>query len=180
METGCAARAIDHGRLQVVEDDGAGTASEKVERIDNPAVKLRLTLRQCEFDIDQPAVAKHGHEDGDPACGGADLNVAALAPIDLHRLGGLIVDFLVDTSSGGAERPQVAADGARTSGIAIGTAGDLLVDAYCREIGIPGQERIDLVPVGVQETGSAQDFAPGGLVYFECRGHGMPRTMESS
>jgi len=37
------------------------------------------------------------------------LHPAALAPVDLHRLGRFVVDFLIDTPAGGTDRPQVAA-----------------------------------------------------------------------
>ena len=76
METGRPARAVDHACLQVVEDDGAGTATEEVESIDDPAVELGLALREGEFDVHQPAVAEHGDEDRDFAGRVADLHAA--------------------------------------------------------------------------------------------------------
>ena len=53
--------------------------------------------------IHQPAVAEHGHEHRNLAGRGTDLHAAALAPIDLHRLGRLVVDFLVDTPARGTD-----------------------------------------------------------------------------
>ena len=110
METGFAARAIQDGRLQVVEDDGAGTATEELEGMDDSAVELLLALRERELDIDQPAIAEHGHEHRDFAGRVTDSHAAAFAPIDLHRLARLVVDFLVDTTARGTDLPQVAAD----------------------------------------------------------------------
>ena len=51
--------------------------------------------------IHQPAVAEHGHEHRNLAGRGTELHPAALAPIDLHRLGRLVVDFLIDTPAQG-------------------------------------------------------------------------------
>ena len=56
----------------------------------------------------QSAIEKHGHERRDLACCGADLHAAALAPIDLHRLGRLVVDFLIDAAASGADGPEIA------------------------------------------------------------------------
>src|ERR1035438_10159192 len=99
MEAGSAAGAVDHGCLQVVEDDGAGTATEEVESIDDRAVKLGLALRERELDEHQPAIAEHGYEDRDLACRSADLHSAALSPVNLHGLGRLVVDFFVGRGS---------------------------------------------------------------------------------
>ena len=88
-----------------------------------------------------------------------DLHAAALAPIDLHRLGRLVVDFLIDAPACGTDRPQVAADGDRAAGIAIGAASDLLVDAHRREVGILGQQGVDLGLVRVQEAGAARGLS---------------------
>ena len=101
MEAGSAARAIEHGRLQVVEDHGPGTATEELEGVDQPAVELRLALRERELDVHQPAVAEHRHEHRNLAGRGTNLHAAALAPVDLHRLGRLVVDFLIDTPARG-------------------------------------------------------------------------------
>ena len=106
MEAGGAARAVEHGRLQVVEDDGAGTAAEEGQGIDQAAVELGLALREGELDVEQPAVAEHGHEHRDLAGRGADLDAAAFAPIDLHRLGRFVVHLLVDAA---ARRPDLSA-----------------------------------------------------------------------
>src|SRR5271169_4005437 len=105
METGGAARAIEHGRLQVVKDDGAGTTTKELEGMHQAAVELRLVLRERELDEYQPAIAEHGHEDRNLACGGADLHAAAFAPIHLHGLGRLVVDFLVDAPARGTDLP---------------------------------------------------------------------------
>ena len=112
--------------------------------------------------IHQPAIAEHGHEHRDLAGRGADLHAAAFAPIDLHRLGRLVVDFLVDATACGTDLPQVAADDAGAAGIAIGAAGDLLADAHRREFGIPGQQGVDLGPVRIQEAGAARTSRAGG------------------
>ena len=106
--------------------------------------------------IHQPAVAEHGHEDRDLAGRGSDLDAAALAPVDLHRLGRLVVDFLIDATACGTDGPQVAADGDRAAGVAIGAASNFLADAHRREFGILGQQGVDLGLVRVQEAGAAR------------------------
>jgi hypothetical protein len=63
----------------------------------------------------------------------------ALAPVDLHRLGWLVVDFLVDTPARGADLPEIAANDDRAALIAFGTTGNLLANADCRKIGGLGQ-----------------------------------------
>ena len=180
MQTGFAARAVEYGRLQIVEDDGAGTAPEELEGMDDSAVELLLALRERELDVDHPAIAEHGHEHRNFASRVTDSHTAALAPIDLHRLGRFVVDFLVDTPPRGTDLSQVAADEADAAGIAIGAASDLLADAHRREFGVLDQQDVDLGPVVVQEAGAALDFAPRGLVQFERRGHRVPRAAESS
>src|SRR5208337_450225 len=139
METSTAARAVKHGRLQVVEDDGAGTAIEELEGMHQAAVELRLGLRERELDEHQPAIAEHGHKHRNLARRSTNLHATAFTPIDLHRLGGFVVDFLVDATSRGTDLPQVAAERAGAAGIAFWAASDLLADAYRREFGILGQ-----------------------------------------
>ena len=56
--------------------------------------------------MDQSAIAEHGHEDRDLPCRGADIDPAAIAPIDLHRLARLIMDFLVDPPACRPDRAQ--------------------------------------------------------------------------
>src|SRR3974390_913203 len=101
METGSAARAIEHGGLQVVEDHGAGTTAEELEGMHQAPVELGLALRERKLDERQPAVAEHGHEHRDLAGRGTDLHSAALSPIHLPRLGWLVVDFLIYKPAGG-------------------------------------------------------------------------------
>ena len=140
METGSAARAVEHGRLQVVEDQAAGTAAEEGQGVDQAAVELGLALREGELDVDQPAIAEHGHEHRDLAGRRADLHAAAFAPIDLHRLGRFVVDLLVDAAARRTDLAQVAAHDDRAAGVALRSASDLLADAHGREVGILGQQ----------------------------------------
>ncbi len=179
METRIAARAVEYGRLQVVEDDGAGTATEELEGMDYSAVELLLALRERELNIDQPAIAEHGHEHGDLSRGGTDSHAAALAPIDLHRLARLVVDFLVDATSRGTDLSQIAADDTDAAGIAAGAAGNLLADTYRGEFRILGKQGVDLGRVRVQDAGVTRDLARRGLVQRERRGHCAPRAAES-
>src|ERR1700722_13108935 len=111
METGFATRAVQDGCLQVVKDDGARTATEELEGMDDSAVKFLLALRERELDIDQPAIAEHGHEHRNLAGRVSYLDAAALTPIDLHRLSRLVVDFLIDATARGPDGPHVATDG---------------------------------------------------------------------
>src|ERR1700757_1234481 len=107
METSVAARAVEYGRLQVVEDQVARTAAEEGQGVDQAAVELGLALRPGELDVHQAAVAEHGHEHRDLTPGRADLHAAALAPIDLQRLARFIMHLLVDPATGRPDLPQV-------------------------------------------------------------------------
>ena len=100
MEAGVAARAVEYGRLEVVEDQVARTAAEKRQGIDQAPVEFSLALGQGELDVEQAAIAEHGHEHRDLAGGGAHVHAAAFAPIDLHRLGRFVMDLLVDAAAG--------------------------------------------------------------------------------
>ena len=130
METGGAARSVDHRRLQIIDDHSTGAGAEELQGMHQAAVELGLALRQGELDVDQPAVAEHGHEDRNLAHGGTDSHTAALAPINLHRLSRFIVDLLVHTPPRGAHGPQVAADNNSAARIAAGAAGNLLADTF--------------------------------------------------
>ncbi len=99
MQTGFAARAVEYGRFQIVEDNGTGTGAKKLEGMNDSAVELLLALRERELDIDQPTIAEHGHEYRNFARRVPDSHAAAITPIDLHRLGRFVVDFLVDTTA---------------------------------------------------------------------------------
>ena len=45
MEAGGAARAVNHGRFQVVDNHGSRAAAKELEGIDQPAVEFRLRAR---------------------------------------------------------------------------------------------------------------------------------------
>jgi hypothetical protein len=62
MKTGGAARAIDHGCLQVVDDDGARTGPKELQGVRQAPIEFRLALGEGELDVGEPAVAKHGHQ----------------------------------------------------------------------------------------------------------------------
>ena len=130
MKAGGVAGPIDHGRFQVIEDDGARTGPKRLQGMDDLAIEFRLAPPECELDIGHPAVAKHGHEDRNPAVRASYLNAAALAPIDLHGLGWLVVNFLIDATARGPDGPNVAADGNHAAGVAIGAASNFLLDAH--------------------------------------------------
>src|SRR5258708_5608198 len=109
MEACGAAGSVDHSRFQIVDDDGTRTAAKEHEGTDDAPIEFRLALRECELDIDHPAVAEHGHEDRDSAGRISYWDAAALAPVDLHGLGRLVVDFLVNATTRGTDRPHVSA-----------------------------------------------------------------------
>ena len=179
MKTGGAARAVDHGRFQVVEDDGTRTGPKELQRMHQAAIEFRLALREGELDIGHPAVAEHGHQDRDFAGRVSDRDAPALAPVDLHGLGRLVVDFLIDTSAWGPEGPQVAADGDHAAGVALGAAGQFLVDAHRRKFGILGQQSVDLGLVRVQGAGAAEGGACGRLLPLPRLGDRAPGAVES-
>src|SRR5207248_6827397 len=125
METGAASRAVEHRRLEVVEDQLARTATEEGQGIDQAPVEFGLALRQSELDVEQPAVAEHGHKHRDLAGCRADLHAAAFAPIDLHGLSRFVMHLLVDAAACRTKLAQVAAQDGGTAGIALRSAGDL-------------------------------------------------------
>src|SRR4029077_20600145 len=111
---------------------------------------------------------------------GPDLDTAELAPVDLHRLGWLVVDLLVDTPPCRTDAPEIAANDDRAALISFGATGNLLANANCREIGILGQQGIDLGLVGIQEAGALRNLTRGRLVQLKRRGHRLPRAVESA
>src|SRR5271154_1402920 len=103
MKTGGAARAVDHGRFQVVEDDGTRTGPKELQGMHQAAIEFCLALREGELDIGHPAVAEHGHQDRNFAGRLSYWDAAALAPVDLPRLRRLLVDFLIDATARGTD-----------------------------------------------------------------------------
>src|SRR3954470_17770205 len=103
MEACGAAGPIDHGRFQVVEDEGARTGPKELQGMHQAAIEFRLALREGELDIGHPAGAEYGHQDRDLAGRLSHLDTAALAPVDLHRLRRLVVDFLIDATVCGTD-----------------------------------------------------------------------------
>src|SRR5271166_682878 len=103
MEACGAARAIDHSRFQVVEDNGARTGPKELQGMHQAAIEFGLALREGELDVGHPAVAEHGHQDRNFAARVSYLDAAALAPVDLHRLRRLVVNFLVDATARGPD-----------------------------------------------------------------------------
>src|ERR1700683_5212759 len=99
MKASMTPRAVEYGRLEVVEDQVARTAAEEGQRVDQTSVELGLALGQSELDVKQAAIAEHGHEHRDLAPGRAHLHAAAFAPIDLHRLGRFVMHLLVDAAA---------------------------------------------------------------------------------
>ena len=180
METGTAARAVFDGSFQIVDDQGAGAAAEELQGVHHAAIELGLALRQRELDEHQAAVAEHGHEDRDLAGRGAESDLAALAPVHLHRLGRLVMDLLVDPPARRADGPEIATHEDRAALITVGPAGDFLADAHRREFGTLFHQGVDPGLIRVQETGAGCVGVRRGMVQLQGRGHGPPRAMESA
>src|ERR1022692_2282036 len=156
METGMAARAVEHSRFEVVEDQIARTAAEEGQSVDQASVELGLALRQGEFDVEKAAMAEHGYEHRDLAGRRANLHAAAFAPIDLHRLDRFVMHLLVDAAACRPNLAQVATQDDGASAVALGSACDLLADAHGGEIGILGQQILDLLHVRIERTRSEE------------------------
>src|SRR5208337_772315 len=62
---------------------------------------------------------------------------------------------------------------------ALGPAGDLLADAHGGEIGVFGQQVVDLIHIGIQQTGAACRRGRRRLLQFESGGHGVSRAVQS-
>ena len=114
MQTSVSARTVEHGRLQIVEDDLPGTAAKELQGMDQRPVEVGLALRETEFDVAQAAVTQHGHEHRDAARGVADLDPPTAAPIDLHGLARFVEHLLIDAPPGRPDLPQVARAPARS------------------------------------------------------------------
>src|ERR1017187_5258983 len=179
METGVAARAVEHGRLEVVEDQVARTAAEERQGIDQAPVEFSLALRQGELDVDQAAIAEHGHEHRDLAGRRAHLHAAAFAPIDLHRLGRLVMHLLVDATACRPNLAQVTAQSMHAGGVALGSTSDLLADAYGREVGILGQQFLDPIQVWIEHTGTRYRLGRWRLLHLQGGSHGVTRAVQA-
>ena len=66
MQAGRTAVTVKHGRLEVVENDFAGTPTEELQGVDEGPIEVGLALRQRELDVNQSAIAQDGHQHGDP------------------------------------------------------------------------------------------------------------------
>jgi hypothetical protein len=99
METGVPPRTVEHRRFEIVYDQLPRTSLKELQGMHHSAVKVGLPLREAELDVAQAAVAEHGHEHRDPPRGLADLQPAAVSPIDLHGLARLVEHLLIDSSS---------------------------------------------------------------------------------
>src|SRR5260370_644200 len=179
METGTASRAVEHGRLEVVEDQVARTAAEKGQGVDQTSVELGFALRKGELDEPQAAIAEHSHKHRDFAPGRANLHAAAFAPIDLQRLGGFVMYLLVDAAVCRTDLTQVTAQDGGAAGITLRSAGDLLADAHGREVGIPGQQVLDLLDVRVQQAEAPRRLGRWRLLQRESFGHRVSRAVQS-
>ncbi len=179
MVTSAASGAIEHRRLEVVEDQVAGTAAEEGQGVDQAPVEFGFALRQGELDVEQPAMAEHGHEHRDLAGSRADRHAAAFAPIDLHGLGRLVMHLLVDAATCRTDLTQVAAQDAGAAGITLRPAGNLLADAHGRQVGILGQQVLDLVQVRMQQTGARGCCAWRRLLHLQGGGHRVPRAVQT-
>ena len=158
MEASVPPRAVEHCGLEVVHDQLPRAALEELQGVHHAAVKVGLPLREAELDVAQPAVAEHGHEHRDPPRSLADRQPSAVAPIDLHRLARLVDHFLIDPSPRGPDLVQIAPYRVDRAAIAVLSLGDFLRDSRCVEVGILGQQRVDLRPVTVEDA-----FAWGSL-----------------
>src|ERR1017187_9716914 len=178
METGVAAPAVEHGRPEVVEDQVSRAAAEERPGIDQAPVEFSLALRQGELDVDQAAIAEHGHEHRDLAGRRANLHAAAFTPIDLHRLGRFVMHLLVDAAACWPDLAQVAAQSDRTASVALWSTGDLFADAHGREVGIFGQQILDLLHVRIDHTGAPRRLGRWRLLQFQGGGHSATRAVQ--
>ena len=62
MQAGVSPRTVEHGRLEIVEDDLTRAAAVELQRMHKTTVELRFVLRETEFDVAEPAVAEDRDE----------------------------------------------------------------------------------------------------------------------
>jgi hypothetical protein len=84
MEPDRVAPSFEDGALQIVVEQNARHATERVERVNVPAQKVRHGSACKEAQEEPPRVAQHHNERPERALGLPDAQLAEVGPIDLR------------------------------------------------------------------------------------------------
>src|SRR5438128_9596716 len=83
------------------------------------------------------------------------------------------------TSSLSKGMAEVAAQDGGAAGIALRSAGNLLADAYGREVGILGQQLLDLIHVRIQQADAPRRCGRRRLLQLQGCSHRVSRAVQS-
>src|SRR4029079_2449514 len=65
------------------------------------------------------------------------------------------------------------------AGVAVRSAGDLLADTHGRQVGILGEQALDLLEVRREQAATTGGYTCRRLLELESGGHGVTRTVQS-
>ena len=155
MELDGGAAAVEHGAAQVVVDEVAGDAAERVEGVDVSPQEALQRLVEGERRGDRARVAEDHDEAGDGAGALSDADLAERAPVDLCRLVSQGNDAAVDGAAGlGPQALHETAELDERTGIAA--LADHLVDPRGAQARVLCQGVADERQVGVENAGPAR------------------------
>jgi hypothetical protein len=154
------------------------TAAEEVQRVHHAPIELGLMLRERELEVDQAAKAERRHQHRNLARGVAHGDTATFAPIDLHRLGRFVMDFLINPARRRPDLPQVSAQDDHAAGITVRRFRDLLVNADRGEGWITGEQRVDLGSERIDKARARRTLPTRRLVETQSSGHRVPRAVD--
>ena len=148
------AAAVEDGAPEVVVDEGAGDAAQRVEGLDVSAEEALEGLVEGEERGEGARVAEDHDETGDGAGAVSDADLAEGAPVDLRLLSDQRDDAAVDGAAGlGAQAAHETAD--LDDGARVAALSDHLVDAGGAQAGVLGQGVADEREIRVEGAGAA-------------------------
>ena len=180
MQTGVPPGAARDRRLEVVKDDLSRTALEEFQGMHQRPVELRLALGEAEFDVQQPAIAEHRHEDRDPPRRLADHHASAVAPIHLHGLARLVEHLLIHASPCRSDLVQITPHRVHAASIPALSLGYLLRDSHRGKIGVLGHQGLDPRAVRVENICPWLRFPCGGRRHGQRLGDGLGTTVQAA
>ena len=166
------AAAVEHGAAQVVVDEVAGDAAERVEGVDVSAEEALEGLVEGEERGEGARVAEDHDESGDGARAVSDADLAEGAPVDLCLLGDQRDDAAVDGAAGlGPQAAHEAAD--LDDGTGVAALAHHLVDAGGAQAGVLGQGVADERQKRVEGAGPAHAVADASRLVFDRGADGL-------
>ncbi len=149
------AAAVEYGAAEIVVDEVAGTASQRLEGVDVSSEEALQRLVVSEQRGQRPRVAQDHDESGHRACALSDADLAEGAPVDLRGLAGQGDDAAVDGAVGlGPQAPYEATD--LDDRARIAALADHLVDPRGAQMRILRQGVADQRQIRVEDAGPTQ------------------------